>query len=116
MEGDYNEFNSWDCGGAATMLAGVPAVLYFVFSEHDYVGTAVLLAVAAGIGLFVFLVAHLVNSRIVSRLLQLVGIVLCIIYWGYAIHMWSTSSRINGPAAPEQEMPALDAPPVSSAS
>ena len=50
MDEDFNEFNSWDCGGAACMLAAVPAVFYFVFGGHDYVGAAMLAGVA-GLGL-----------------------------------------------------------------
>lgn len=105
-DGDYNEFNSWDCGGAAAMLAAVPAVMYYVFSDHDKIGTVMLLGIAGGVGLVVFLIAHFTRSRVVGRLMQLVGIVLCVIYWGYAIHLWMTNNRVNLPTA-EQDTSAM---------
>lgn len=99
---DFNEFNSWDSGGAAGLIAAVPAVMYYVFSEHDLKGTGVLLAMAAGAAVLVFLVAHFTRSRVVGRLVQLVGVVLCVAYWGYAFHMWATHNRISLPQAAEQ--------------
>ena len=99
---DFNEFNSWDCGGAATMLAGVPAVLYYVFSDHDKLGSAMLVGIAVGVGLVVFLLAHFTNSRVVGRLVQIVGIALCVVYWGYAFHMWATHNRVSLPKAAEE--------------
>lgn len=103
MDEDYNEFNSWDCAGAACMLAAVPAVLYYVFSGHDKIGSVILLGVAVGVGAFVYLAARLVGNRIVSRLMQLVGIALCLIYWVYAVHMWSANSKFAPPAPPPVE-------------
>lgn len=97
MSEDFNEFNSWDCGGAAAMLAVVPAVFYFVNSEHDYVGTALMTGIAAGVGLFIFAIAHLTNSRMIGRILQLIGVLLCIGYWVFAIHMWSNNSKFSPP-------------------
>lgn len=99
---DYNEFNCWDSGGAAVMLAIVPVVMYFVFSGHDYKGTVCMGLGAGVVGLFVFLVARYVNSRMVSRLMQLAGTALCIIYWVYALHLLNTWDRFSA-AAPEQE-------------
>lgn len=96
---DLNEFNSWDCGGAAIMLALVPAVLYYVFSDHEYMGTVTLGGIAVGVGVVVFLVAHFTRSRVVGRLMQLVGIALCVLYWCYAIHMWATHNRVHLPDA-----------------
>ncbi len=97
MNEDFNEFNSRDCGGAAAMLAIVPAVFYFVNSDHDYEGTAVMTAVAVVIGFFIFFVAHLTGSRLIGRILQFVGILLCIGYWVFAIHMWSNNSKFSPP-------------------
>lgn len=94
---DFNEFNSWDCGGAAFMLAVVPAVMYYVFSDHDYKGTATLIFIAGGVGLFVFIVAYFTRSRVVGRLLQLVGVVLCVLYWLYAFHLWANNNRVSLP-------------------
>ena len=98
---DFNEFNSWDCGGAAAMLGMVPVVMYYVFSEHDLLGCAMLAGIALGAGLAVFLLAHFTRSRAVGRLMQLVGIVFCVLFWGYAIHMWATHSRLSIPAPAE---------------
>lgn len=84
------------------MLAAVPAVMYYVFSDHDLLGTAMLLGIALGVGLAVFLLAHFTRSRVVGRLVQLAGIVLCVLYWGYAVHMWSTHNRVNLPKPAEQ--------------
>ncbi len=97
MDEDFNDFNSWDCGGAACMLAAVPAVFYFVFGGHDYVGSAILAGGALVVGIFVFIVAHLTGSRLVGRLLQVIGILLCIAYWAYAIRMWSQNDRFSPP-------------------
>ena len=82
------------------MLAAVPAVFYFVFGGHDYVGAAMLAGGALGVGLFVFIVAHLAGSRIVGRLLQIIGILLCIAYWAYAIHVWSENDKFSPPSPP----------------
>lgn len=95
---DFNEFNSWDCGGAAFMLAAVPAVMYYVFSDHDLMGSAALVGMAAGAWVLVFLVAHFTHSRVVGRLMQIVGVGLCVAYWIYAMHLWSTNNRISMPA------------------
>ena len=100
---DYNEFNCWDSGGAAAMLALVPAVLYYVFGGHDKVGAALMALVACGVGLFAFLVARFSDSRLVSRLMQLIGTVLCVLYWIYAIHLWRTWDRFSTDDAPQQE-------------
>lgn len=97
MSEDFNEFNSWDSGGAAAMLAIVPAVFYYVNSGHDYMGTAVMAGIAAGVGLFIFVLAHLTDSHIIGRILQLTGILFCIGYWVYAIHMWSNNSKFSPP-------------------
>lgn len=112
---DYNEFNSWDCAGSALMLAFVPAVIYFVFNDHDLVGTLMLSAMAAGVGVVVFFVAHFTNSRIVSRIMQLIGTVLCVLYWIYAMHKWMTTNRFEGimpgeepAAASPQSAPTVD--------
>ena len=73
MSEDFNEFNSWDCGGAAAMLAVVPAVFYFVNSDHDLTGTAIMAGIAVGVGLFIFVVAHLTDSHLIGRLLHVIG-------------------------------------------
>lgn len=102
---DYNEFNSWDTGGAAAMLALVPAVLYYVFGGHDKTGTMLMVAGAGAVGLFAFIVAHFSSSRVASRLMQLIGTGLCIIYWLCAIHLMMTWDRFasDTPATtPEQ--------------
>lgn len=102
---DFNEFNSWDCGGAAFMMAAVPAVMYYVFSDHDLTVSVMLIGMAAVAGLLVFLVAHFTRSRVVGRLLQLVGVSLCVIYWMYAFHLWATHNRLS-PPQPTQSTPA----------
>ncbi len=103
MSEDFNEFNSWDCGGAACFMAAVPAVFYFVYGGHDFVGTGILLAVALGIGLFVLLVSHLSGGRAVSRILQLLGVIFCVGYWAFAIHMWHTHNKFAPPELPSAE-------------
>lgn len=107
---DFNEFNSWDSGGAACMLAAVPAIMYYVFSDHDLIGTATLMGIAAGVGLLVFLLAHFTRSRIIGRLVQLIGVVVCVFYWGYAFHLWATHNRLSLPEPVEEPQPA-PAPP-----
>ena len=99
---DYNEFNCWDSGGAAALLAVVPAVLYYVFGGHDKVGTAVMVLVAVGVGAFVCLLSRYTSSRVVSRVMQLVGTLLCIAYWVYAIHLLCHWDRFSTPE-PAQE-------------
>lgn len=97
---DYNEFNCWDSGGAAFMLALVPAVLYYVFGDHDHTGAAMLVMVAVGCGVFVLLLARYTSSRMVSRILQPVGTVLCILYWVYAIYLLCHWNRFETTAPP----------------
>ena len=99
---DYNEFSALDFACAAGMLAMVPAVLYYVSHGHEYLGTLMLAAVAAGVALVVYVLAYFLGHRLVGRLLQLVGTVLCVLFWIYAIHMWSTSDRLSTGTA-EQE-------------
>lgn len=101
---DYNEFNCWDSGGAAALLAVVPAVLYYVFGGHDKVGTVMMVLVAVGVGAFVCLLSRYTSSRVVSRVMQLVGTLLCVAYWVYAIHSLYHWDRFSS-AAPEQETP-----------
>lgn len=84
-------------------MAAVPAVFYFVFGGHDFIGTGILLLVALGVGLFVLAVSYLVGSRVVGRFLQLVGVVLCIGYWAYALHMWRTNNKFSPPDPPAVE-------------
>ena len=98
---DYNEFNSWDTGGAACMLALVPAVLYYVFSGHDKVGAGLMVVGACVVGLFALIVAHFFSSRVMSRLMQLIGVSLCVIYWLCAIHLLVTWDRFSSDPAPE---------------
>ena len=105
MTEDFNDFNVWDCGGAACFMAAVPAVFYFVFGDHDPIGTGILLIVALGIGLFVLVVAYLAGSRVVGRFLQLVGVVLCVGYWAYALHMWRTHNKFSSPEPSVVERP-----------
>lgn len=100
-EEDYNEFDMWDCAGAAAMLAMVPAVLYYVFSDHDKTGTKLLLIVACGVGGIVLTAAYFIGARIVSRIMQLVGPVLCVLFWILAIHLWMTKSKFAEPADQE---------------
>lgn len=101
---DYNEFNSWDSGGAAAMLAFVPAVIYYVFNDHELKGTLILTAMAAGVGIVVALVAHFTSSRVTSRIMQLIGTALCVVFWIYAMHKWATTSRFpTGDAAESAE-------------
>ncbi len=97
MNEDFNEFNRLDCAGAATMLACVPAVFYFVDSDHDFSGTILMVAFALGVGAVVFVISFLIDTRIVSRILQFIGIILCIAYWIFAIHSWCTNSKFSPP-------------------
>lgn len=101
---DYNEFNCWDSGGAAAMLALVPAVMYYVFSGHDQVGAVMMAGVAVVVGVFVLAVSRFTSSRMVSRVMQLVGTGLCIVYWVYAIHLLCTWDRFSL-LTPEPEQP-----------
>ena len=57
--------------------------------------------VFAPILLVVFLLAHFTRSRVVGRLMQLVGTILCVIFWGYAFHMWATHNRVSIPTKEE---------------
>lgn len=101
---DYNEFTTLDCAGAAGMLALVPAVFYYVSHDHDKTGTVMLGGVAVGVAAVVWVLAYLLGHRVVGRLLQLVGPVLCVLFWLYAIHMWSHSDKLSGgTAAPEAQ-------------
>lgn len=84
------------------MLAAVPAVMYYVFSDHDMWGTVTLMGIAGGVGVVVFLLAHFTRGRVVGRLMQLVGMALCVLYWLYALHMWSTHNRVSLPKPAEE--------------
>lgn len=105
-EEDQNEFSAWDCAGAAGLLGLVPTAIYYVFYEHEIMGTLLLAGFAVGAAGVAFLLAHFLGQRIVSRLLQIIGPVLCIAFWIYAIRMWSQTNKFSDAAPETQEAPA----------
>lgn len=104
---DYNEFSCWDSGGAAVLLAVVPAVMYYVFGGHHWKGALMMVGVAGVVGVFVLAVARYTSSRAVSRVMQLVGTLLCILYWVYAVHLLCTWDRFAEPEEPAEAVEAV---------
>jgi len=87
-EEEFNAFDSLDCGGAVLMLGIVPAVMGYVFDDHN-----VLLAATLGGGAFllamaVYLLALLTRWRIIGHIVGLIGSVLTPCYVAVAVYLW----------------------------
>lgn len=83
---DFNAFNSWDCFGATLMLAQVPAIMNYVFTEPHELGSTIAIGVVGLlISLVVLAVALITRWRIIGRLVNMAGCILTPVYVVIAI-------------------------------
>ena len=85
---DYNAFGKWDAVGAAAMLGLFPAVLNFIFNDHDIPGTISLLSISVIAAVAVYIAGLLVDGKFLGRVVNYVGIALTPVYTIIAIFMW----------------------------
>ncbi len=87
-EEEFNAFDSLDCGGAVLMLGIVPAVMGYVFDDHNVLLAATLGGVAFLLAVAVYLLALLTRWRMISYIVGLVGGVLTPCYVAAAVYFW----------------------------
>lgn len=87
-EEEFNAFDSLDCGGAVLMLGIVPAVMGYVFDEHNVVLAATLGGAAVILALAVYLLSLLTHWRLIGQIVGLVGCVLTPCYIAAAAYFW----------------------------
>ncbi len=98
---DYNAFGKWDAVGAAAMLGLFPAVLNFIFNDHDIPGTISLLSVSGGAALVVYLLGFIVPEKSLGRVVNIVGCVLTLVFFVVAYFMWGDAIERDFPSVPE---------------
>ncbi|MBQ8900077.1 MAG: hypothetical protein IJY72_03895 [Akkermansia sp.] len=94
---DYNAFGKWDAVGAAAMLGVFPAVLNFIFNDHDIPGTISLMSISVIAGL-------LVDGKFLGRIVNYVGIALTPIYAIIAYFMWDEATDKLFPTEETQQV------------
>lgn len=87
-EEDFNTFDSHDCGGAVLMLGIVPAVMAYVFDDHNVVLAALFAGIAVVIAAAVWGLSLITHWRIIPRLVSLAGAVLTPLYVALAVYLW----------------------------
>lgn len=100
---DFNAFNSWDCFGASLMLGMTPALLNYVFNNHEIVSSVFLAAMGVAVAVGVLLVSLVTRRRLVGYVVNTAGWVLTLVYIGIAAYCWR---YLPGP---------MSAPPVETA-
>lgn len=98
---DYNAFGKWDAVGAAAMLGLFPAVLNFIFNDHDIPGTISLLSVSGGAALVVYLLGFIVPEKTLGRVVNIIGCVLTAVFLVLAYFMWAEAIERDFPSTPE---------------
>ncbi len=105
---DYNAFGKWDAVGAAAMLGVFPAVLNFIFNDHDIPGTISLMSISVIAGLAVYIAGLVVDGKFLGRIVNYVGWALTPIYAIIAFFMWkeATDKLFPTEGTPQQVQPA----------
>lgn len=98
---DLNEFNSWDVLGAMLMMTLVPAVMNYTFNDRDVVGSIVIAGIGSVISLSVFVLSLLTHWGIISKVVNLFGVVLTTLYIMLAVYFWCCDSEDSPTAEPE---------------
>ena len=101
---DYNAFGKWDAVGAAAMLGVFPAVLNFIFNDHDIPGTISLMSISVIAGLAVYIAGLLVDGKFLGRIVNYVGIALTPIYAIIAYFMWDEATDKLFPTEETQQV------------
>ncbi len=103
---DYNAFNAWDSFGATLMLGISPAIINYVFNEHDIGSSIVLAVIGIIVSLVVLLLALITRWKIIGTLVNLMGWILTILYGIIGGYMWYIQGKDSPPkhqAAEEQK-------------
>lgn len=82
---EHNAFSRWDSVGAAAMLGVFPAVISIFFNDFDIKGALLWVGVAVAASGGVFLLSLVLNERFLSKIVNLAGYVLCVVYLVWAI-------------------------------
>lgn len=98
-EEDLNAFNLWDSVGAAIMLGIVPAVMSFVFNDHDILSVATWGGVALLAGFVVYILGLMIPVLLLSRFVNLIAYILTPIYIVVAIILWGEKVKEDIPSA-----------------
>lgn len=101
---DYNAFGKWDAVGAAAMLGVFPAVLNFIFNDHDIPGTISLMSISVIAGLAVYIAGLVVDGKSLGRIVNYVGIALTPIYAIIAFFMWDEATDKLFPTEETQQV------------
>ncbi len=101
---DYNAFGKWDAVGAAAMLGVFPAVLNFIFNDHDIPGTISLMSISVIAGLAVYIAGLVVDGKFLGRIVNYVGWALTPIYTIIALYMWDEATDKLFPTEETQQV------------
>ena len=101
---DYNAFGKWDAVGAAAMLGVFPAVLNFIFNDHDISGTISLMSISVIAGLAVYIAGLLVDGKFLGRIVNYVGMSLTPVYVIIAYFMWDEATDKLFPTEETQQV------------
>lgn len=85
---DLNEFKRWDSVGATGFLAIVPAVMYWVFVEHDVVKVAAIGGIALLAIAVVLLLTFVFSERTIGLIINKIGVILAPTYLVIAIWLF----------------------------
>lgn len=102
---DHNAFSRWDCMGAVAMLAIFPAVVSFVFNDHDTKGVIIWGAVAAAAMGGIFLLSLIIKDKYLSKIVNIAGAVITLFYtyWGFNAFMEDIKKFTDDPAAQKEK-------------
>lgn len=85
---DLNEFKRWDSVGATGFLAIVPAVMYWVFVEHDVVKVAAIGGIAIIAVPVVLVLTFLFQERTIGLIVNKIGFILAPTYLAIAVWLF----------------------------
>lgn len=96
QEEDMNAFNSWDCFGATLMLGLTPAVIHLATTRtqvgqkfvYDEAGTIMIALVGLIVALVVLAVALITRWKLLSKIINGLGLALTICYTAYMVNFW----------------------------
>ncbi len=85
---DLNEFKRWDSVGATGFLAIVPAVIYWVFVEHDVVKVAAIGGIAVLAVAVVLVLTFVFSERTIGLIINKIGVILAPAYFVIAVWLF----------------------------
>lgn len=85
---DFNRFSSADCAGAILMMGAVPAVMCYVYGEHNMLMAGLIMGGFAVLALFVWALAALTRWRLIPVVVNSIGHVLAVLYLAMFFYFW----------------------------